>query len=205
MACVAVWPWLCGVVKQLAVVLKAIAAARAQAGCILQLPACALAVDLVRTGRCALGLHARSGPRVLRRLTLPVSLRWAVHSSCFIIGSARPQNFPPFCPFVYHSISEQIPAWNRSMIRFHFLTELLVILGEGGVGAVEVVTCACTAAVHHAPGMHTCTCVCTAAVHHALGMQTPGLNGAVPDGPLHSCSSNVGFMSACVQARRVCN
>ncbi|KAI8466091.1 MAG: scamp family-domain-containing protein [Monoraphidium minutum] len=43
--------------------------------------------------------------------------------------SVRPANFPPFCPFIYHSISEQIPSWNRSMVRFHFVTELLVALG----------------------------------------------------------------------------
>ncbi|KAI8465734.1 MAG: hypothetical protein J3K34DRAFT_486714 [Monoraphidium minutum] len=43
--------------------------------------------------------------------------------------AARPVNFPPFCPFIYHSISEQIPAWNRSMvIRFHFVTELVELL-----------------------------------------------------------------------------
>ncbi|KIZ03332.1 hypothetical protein MNEG_4620 [Monoraphidium neglectum] len=46
-------------------------------------------------------------------------------------GGARSPltNFPPFCPFMYHSISEQIPAWNRSMIRFTFVIELLEILG----------------------------------------------------------------------------
>lgn len=36
---------------------------------------------------------------------------------------------------IYHSISEQIPSWNRSMIRFHFLTELIQLLGGRHAGA----------------------------------------------------------------------
>jgi hypothetical protein len=51
--------------------------------------------------------------------------------------AARPKNFPPFCSIVYHNIAEQIPAWNRSMIRFHFFTELLVILGRCWMGGGE--------------------------------------------------------------------
>lgn len=38
-----------------------------------------------------------------------------------------PQNWPSCCPFIYHNIREQIPAWNRSMVRFAYLTELVTI------------------------------------------------------------------------------
>ncbi|GBF90710.1 hypothetical protein Rsub_03011 [Raphidocelis subcapitata] len=44
-------------------------------------------------------------------------------------ATARPNNFPPLWPVTYHNISEQIPPYNRSMIRFHFMTELLVVAG----------------------------------------------------------------------------
>jgi hypothetical protein len=39
------------------------------------------------------------------------------------------QNWPSCCPFIYHNIGEQIPAWNRSFVRFTYLIELLTIAG----------------------------------------------------------------------------
>lgn len=41
----------------------------------------------------------------------------------------RLQNWPSCCPFIYHNIREQIPAWNRSMVRFAYLVELVSIAG----------------------------------------------------------------------------
>lgn len=29
------------------------------------------------------------------------------------LSSSCVQNFPPFCPFIYHDISAEIPPWNR--------------------------------------------------------------------------------------------
>lgn len=39
------------------------------------------------------------------------------------------QNWPSCCPFIYHNIREQIPPWNRSMMRVAYLVELISIAG----------------------------------------------------------------------------
>ncbi|KAF8072366.1 hypothetical protein HT031_000025 [Scenedesmus sp. PABB004] len=53
----------------------------------------------------------------------------AVPASAAASAPPVPPNWPSCCPVIYHSIREQVPAWNRSMVRFTYLVELLSLAG----------------------------------------------------------------------------
>lgn len=63
----------------------------------------------------------------LARREAELSRREAQLASATAQSGGVIKNWPSCCPFIYHNIREQIPAWNRSMVRFTYLVELVSI------------------------------------------------------------------------------
>jgi hypothetical protein len=79
------------------------------------------------------------------------------------------QNWPWFKPVLYHDISAEVPAWNRSMVRFAYLGWLLAAAGFLVNWIVAMILYAPSLRLPP-PALPACLCTCLVAAWILCGL-----------------------------------